>query len=244
MEKQFMRVEAPTSDSKRGLDRVLDVVAVHDFVDAHALLANGVKECGSIAVQNFADRGIAEHGVQFANASAEFIRRTPAAGVLNGLNGLANTVDGISNGVWKVAIEQEKFEDTVGSEIGCINLAVGFERRTTTQEPDLLKILVARVFAFMRTGKQRLVDLEERSDSVGAFEVASESNEVPALAMDHRCIADALEQMDGVDEGRQHIVDIGTELGFGVRRVHEMIKAVEALPLLGGDFFADLAGVF
>ena len=29
-----------------------------------------------------------------------------------------------------------------------------------------------------------------------------------------------------------------------VRRVHLVVEAVEALPLLGGDFFADLAGIF
>ena len=45
-------------------------------------------------------------------------------------------------------------------------------------------------------------------------------------------------------EGSQKIVDIGTELGFGLRGVHLVIEAVEALPLLGGDFFADLAGIF
>ena len=174
----------------------------------------------------------------------EFVGRTPAAGVLNGLNCLANTVDGVADGVGKVAIEEKEFENAVGCEIGGIDLAVGFESRATAQQPDLLKILVAGVLAFRLTRKQRLVDLEERCDGVCAFEVAAKADKVPSLAMDHGCVADAFEEMNGVDEGSQYVVDIGTELGFGVRGVHEVIEAVEALPLLGGDFFADLAGIF
>ena len=71
------------SDSQRGLDGVLDVVAVHDFVDAHALLADGVKERGGIAVEDLADRSETEHGVKAADAGGEFVGRTAAAGVLD-----------------------------------------------------------------------------------------------------------------------------------------------------------------
>src|ERR1700721_1753929 len=111
-----MRDESSPSDGQRGLDGVLDVIAVHDFVDAHALMANGVEECGSISIQDFADRSETEQGMQFANACAEFVGGTASAGVLNGLDCLANTVDGVADRVRKVAIKQEEFEDPVGRE--------------------------------------------------------------------------------------------------------------------------------
>ena len=89
-----------------------------------------------------------------------------------------------------------------------------------------------------------LIDLEERGDGVGALKIAAEADEVPALAVNHGGVADAFEEVNGVDDGGQHVVDVGAKLGFSVRRMHLVIEAIEALPLLGGDFFADLAGIF
>ena len=48
--------------------------------------ANGVKKSGGIAGQDFGDGGVAEHGVELADACGEFVGRTAAARVLNGLN--------------------------------------------------------------------------------------------------------------------------------------------------------------
>ena len=92
--------------------------------------------------------------------------------------------------------------------------------------------------------KSRLIDLKQGGGGIGALKVAAEANELPALAMNHGCVADALEQMNAIDDGGERIVDAGAELGLRIRRVHLVKEAVEPLPLLGGDFFADLAGVF
>ena len=59
-------------------------------------------------------------------------RRPPV--LLDRLDGLANAVDGVADGVRKVAIEQKEFEDAVGCEIGCVDLAVGLEGRATAQQ--------------------------------------------------------------------------------------------------------------
>ena len=72
------------------------------------------RNTGGIAVENFADRSEAEHGVKAADASGEFVRGPASAGVLNGLNCLANTIDGIADGVGKVAVEEKKLKDAVG----------------------------------------------------------------------------------------------------------------------------------
>ena len=105
------------------------------------------RNAGGIAGENFADGGEAEHGVQFADACREFVRWAAAAGVLDGLNRLANAIDGVADGVGKVAIEEEKFEDAIGREVGGVDLTVGFEGRAAAEKADLFKILIAGVFA-------------------------------------------------------------------------------------------------
>ena len=138
------------SDGQRRLNGVVDVIAVDQFVDAQALLADGVEKCGGVAGENFADGGVAEHGVEAADAGGQFVGRAAAAGVLDGFDGLADAVDAVANGVGKVAIEQEELEDAVGREIGGVDLAVGLECGAAAQQADLLKILVAGVLALRR----------------------------------------------------------------------------------------------
>ncbi len=82
-----------------------------------------------------------------ADAGGEFVGRTPAAGVLDGLDRLANAIDGVADGVGKVAIEQKEFEDAIGREIGGVDLAVGFKGCAAAEKADLLEVLIARVFA-------------------------------------------------------------------------------------------------
>ena len=100
------------------------------------------------------------------------------------------------------------------------------------------------MLALGRAEELGLIDLEQRGGGVGALEIAAEADELPALAVNHGGVADALEEMNAVDDGGQRVVDAGAKLGLRMRRVHLVEEAVEALPLLGGDFFADLAGVF
>ncbi len=63
-------------------------------------------------------------------------------------------------------------------------------------------------------GEAGLIDLEQRSDGVSALEVAAEADEVPALAVNHGGVGDAFEEVDGVNEGREDVVDVGAELAF------------------------------
>ena len=92
----------------------MDVIAVDEFVNAHALLADGVQECGRVAGQDFADGGVAQHGVQTADARGELVGRAPAAGALDGFDGVANAVDAIADGMREIAIEQQEFENAIG----------------------------------------------------------------------------------------------------------------------------------
>ncbi len=164
----------------------------------------GVSPC-----QYLVDGGEAEHGVQPADAGDQFVRRAAAAGALNGFNGLAHAVHAVADGVRKVAIEQQKLQNAVGRNIGGVNLAIGFEGCAAAQQADQLKILIAGVLALLRMKQIRLIDLKQRGRGVGALEIAAQADELPALAVNHGGVADALEEMDAVDDRSQHIVDAG-----------------------------------
>ena len=131
-----------------------------------------------------------------------------------------------------------------GSDVGGVDLAIGFEGGATAEQADQLKILVTGVLALVRVEEFLLVDLEHGGGGVGAFEIAAEADELPALAVNHGGVADALEEMNAIDDGGERVVDAGGELSLRVGRVHLVEEAIEALPLLAGDFFADLAGIF
>ncbi len=83
----------------------MDVVAIDQFVNEHALFANGVQKCGRVSGKDFANRGVTQHGVKSPDACAQVVWRSSSASVLNRLNRLAHTVNRVANGVGKVAVE-------------------------------------------------------------------------------------------------------------------------------------------
>ncbi len=87
-------------------------------------------------------------------------------------------------------------------------------------------------------------DLEQCRGGIRALQVPPQSNELPSLAVNHGCVGGAFEEIDAIHDGREHFADAGTELRLSIGRVNLMKEAIDALPLLGGDFFADLAGIF
>jgi hypothetical protein len=55
--------------------------------------------------------------------------------------------------------------------------------------------------------------------------------------VNHGGVADALKEMDAIDDRGERLVDAGGELRLRVRRVDLVEEAVKALPVLDGNFF-------
>ena len=91
------------------------------------------------------------------------------------------------------AIEQQELKNPVSGDIGCVHLAVGFKCRAAAQQTDMLEVLMAGVLAFRRAEQIRLIDLEQRGRCVCALKVAAQPYKLPSLAVNHGCIAYALE---------------------------------------------------
>jgi hypothetical protein len=64
----------------------------------------------------------------------------------------------------EVAVEQQELKNTVGAQICCIDLAVGFECGAAPEQPDKFQVLIAGILAFGCVEKVRLIDLEQRSN--------------------------------------------------------------------------------
>src|ERR1700677_4661699 len=171
----------------------MDVMAIDEFVNAHGLLADAVQESCRVTGEDLRDVGVTQHGVESSDDGGQFIRRTAAASALDGLDSVADAVDAVADGMRKIAIEQEKFKNAIGREIGCVYLAVSFKRSTTTQKSDKFQVLVAGVVAFLFLKQLGLKDLEQGRGGVGPFKVSAQANELPALPVDHVSIAHAFE---------------------------------------------------
>src|ERR1035438_1165950 len=128
---------------QRGLDGVVHIVAVDELVYAHALLTDSVEESRRIPANYLADGGVTEHGVQAANDGNQFFRGAAAAGTLYGFDGVANAVCTVTDGVGKVAVEKQELENAIGRELGGVDLAIGFKRRTAAKQPYQFKVLIA-----------------------------------------------------------------------------------------------------
>src|SRR5664279_3567363 len=136
-----VKVHAPFRlDGQRRLDGIVDVIAVDHFMNAHALFADGMQKRGCIAGKDFTDGCESEHGMEPPDSRGQFVGWPPAAGVLNGLDGLPNAIDRIADSVRKITVEQEELENSVWSQVGGIDLAVRLECCATAQQAHLLKI--------------------------------------------------------------------------------------------------------
>ena len=97
-----------------------------------------------------------------------------------------------------------------------------------------------------------VIGLEEQAHAGGAFEIAADLDELPAFAVGHGGVGDALELVDGfhhlLEEGGRTFAgfSVGLDLHgafyFGARDLD--VERVEFLPLFGGDLLAHLAGIF
>jgi hypothetical protein len=91
-----------------------------------------------------------------------------------------------------------------GDKIGGVDLAIGFEGGATAEQADQFEVLVAGVDSRSCLIEEvGLVDLKQRGGGVGALKIAAEADELPSLAVNHGGVADALEEVNAVDDGGQ-----------------------------------------
>jgi hypothetical protein len=82
-------------------------------VNLLALVEHIVKIASRILLENFPDFNEVECGLQPAGQARQAIGLFPAIGLLHAFERVAESVDGIADGVRELGVQQQKFKDAV-----------------------------------------------------------------------------------------------------------------------------------
>ena len=102
-----------------------------------------------------------------------------------GLERTLQTINRKANRVRELFVKQQKLDNALRTNIGCIDLAIGFKRGTGAQQANPLQILIAFDDTMRLVPELMRIDIQQRNRSRCALQVAAQLDEVPALAMAH-----------------------------------------------------------
>ncbi len=132
--------------------------------------------------------------------------------VANDMQRCVHPVDGKSNRVRKFRIEDEKLGNAKRADRGGVSLAIRFERHAGAQQTNPFEIFGAfyhlvggRVGGHICALEMRFHQAGER---VGALDVTPELNVLPAFAMAHRAVGDALKKVSAFLDGAEEAVGL------------------------------------
>ena len=154
----------------------------------------------------------------------------------------------------ELGVEQKELEDPLGGEVGGVDLAVGLKGGGGAEQAHPVEVLVrlGEIVGEIVVVKEIGVEgLEQHGGGGGALDEAADLDELPAFAVAHGGVGDALELVDGFHDlleelgrfglGKEGLgVHVGVHFGAGDLEV----ERIEAGPHFGGDLLADVAGVF
>ena len=97
---------------------------------------------------------------------------------------------------------------------------------------------------FARRQQDVILHVQDARGAVGPLQQPADAHEMPAFAVRHGRVRDALEKMRARDDALEKFVRTGAkQLARGIA-VHEKVEAVDLLPHLAGDLFARGARIF
>src|SRR5580658_9663675 len=113
--------------------------------------------------------------------------------LLDGAQRVDQAVDAKANGMRKIRVKNEEFQNAVVGKVGGIHLAVAFKGGTRAQQPDPFQVIEGVVSLVRRLETVAVVDLEQPRRRRGALNIAADLNELPAFAMAQCRIGDTVE---------------------------------------------------
>ena len=123
-------------------------------------------------------------------------------------------------------------------------LAVHFEGAGRTQQRRPLDVVERRAYVLHRAEQDEVFHVEDARSLVGAFQGAAQAGEVPRLAVGHGGGGLAGEEMTGVLDLAEELLQQTERLWVLRRGVDHQVEFVQLEPHLGGDDLPDGAGVF
>ena len=144
----------------------------------------------------------------------------------------------------EVGVQHQVLRDAPGPHVRGVVPAIGLERAARLQQAHPLDVLADAQVPLVGPVALAELHLEEGSRGAGALDVTAELHEVPALAVRHGGVGDALEQVHAADGGGQEFVGARRPLALAEAVLpHVQEEPVDLLPHLGADLFAHLPGV-
>src|ERR1700744_2261739 len=102
----------------------------------------------------------------------------------------------------ELGIQQQKLQDPLRIQIGCVHLAIGLKSRAAAQQANPLLVLPSLRSRLWGVQYLSLVKVEQVGGVGSPLQVAAHLDKLPILAMAHRAVRDALEEMDTIQNCR------------------------------------------
>ena len=145
----------------------------------------------------------AQRGAQTSGNPLD-VRGTAATGfAADFLDCSLQRLGGEANGMRKTLMQHQEFRDAIGLDLGGVGFAVGFKSGAGAQQADPFQVTVLG-FAMIRLLKRAEMHADQNGQAHSPLEEPASLNELPALAVSHGGVGNALKQvrafLDGVKE--------------------------------------------
>src|SRR5208337_497083 len=231
-----------SSRNQSRLDGIIKINLLDGGVGLGALPADAIDVGGGAGGQDLVDLTEAESGAQ-ASGDADWLLRLALGQFGDSSERGVEAVDRKCDRVRKAGIEQEKFRDAQRAKLGGVSFAVGLEGGAGLEQSDPFEILLAFDGLVERMRKAAEVGADQAGDGFGAFDEASELDVMPAFAMRHGRVGDALKQVCAILHGAEEAVRIGEAGVAGGRALDLQKETIELLPHFGAALLPDLAKI-
>src|SRR5450631_60429 len=99
---------------------------------------------------------------------------------MNGIESMLQAVDGVAYRVREIWIQQQEFNDPVGTDVRGVNLAIRFKRGTGPQQSNPFQIFGGLRRLIGMPPELEMVQTQQRDRGAGALHVAPHLDKVPA----------------------------------------------------------------
>src|SRR5271154_7082881 len=104
-----------------------------------------------------------------------------SAVLLHGAQRVHQRIDAETNGVGKISVEYQEFQNALIREVCGIHLAVALKRGAGAQQPDPLQIIEGVVGLVRRLETVVVIDLEQPGGGRGTLDIAAYLDKLPSL---------------------------------------------------------------
>src|SRR5215204_1219298 len=229
--------------SERSLDLIGDVSLDDRLVYLRALVTHVVEIRAQTRLQNLVDQAETERGAQAPGEPVNAAGLARARRLGDGLEGRLHRLGREAHGARAVWVQQQKFDDALGAQVGRVDFAVSFEGSTRLEQTDPVEVVALRRVRDARCHQLVRIDVEQGGGRGGALDVAPDLYELPALAVVHRRVGDALEKVRTLLYRAEEFVRGDIPDVVEPRLLDLQKEPVELLPHLGADLLAHLPQV-